>query len=51
MAGIKRTPRDLPAVIPAADSLKQQESLFAENHEPFFNIIDPKRTSGLFQNT
>jgi hypothetical protein len=27
----------------AAESLKQTESLFAKNHEPFFNSIGPKR--------
>jgi hypothetical protein len=28
----------------AAESLSQTESLFAENHEPFFNSIDPFRS-------
>jgi hypothetical protein len=28
-----------------SDILKQTESLFASFHEPFFNIIDPRRTS------
>jgi len=27
----------------AAENLKQTESLFAENHEPFFNSIGQKR--------
>jgi hypothetical protein len=27
----------------AAESRSQTESLFAENNEPFFNTIDPKR--------
>src|SRR5262249_61984661 len=29
---------------PAADRIKQTESRFTDNHEPFFNTIDPKRT-------
>jgi hypothetical protein len=28
----------------AAGSLQSTESLFAENHEPFFNTIDPQAT-------
>jgi hypothetical protein len=27
--------------------LKQTESLFAENHETFFNTIDPKQTNAV----
>jgi hypothetical protein len=31
----------------AAESRSQTESLFAENNEPFFNTIDPRRISKL----
>jgi hypothetical protein len=30
---------------PSLAAFQPTESLFAENHEPFFNTIDPERTS------
>ncbi|MGO8976656.1 MAG: hypothetical protein ACLQNV_24415, partial [Steroidobacteraceae bacterium] len=36
----------------ATESLQTMESLFAENHEPFFNSIDPLQssTASIFDN-
>jgi hypothetical protein len=43
-AGSGRPSADPSWQVSAADSPQPTESLFAENHEPFFNAIDPEQS-------